>query len=168
MKSHDRRLEISISRDGIVAARVPRTFRNASHRRETSIARRSPSLRKMWRAERQCLKPSLSFCAHQNQRRFHLGLSDCARKLSISQPPFETESHLVRINRHQIAFLRDKIYWQNVVLSADNHKIRRGAIRVIRKLDRHMTGVTEHFVIAFPFAFKLLRHWRVPARILNL
>jgi hypothetical protein len=74
----------------------------------------------------------------------------------------------VRIDRHQIAFLRDKIHRQNVVLPPDNHKIRRRAIWVIRKLDRHMPGVTEHFVITFPFAFQLLRHWRVPRRILNL
>src|SRR5437762_7085571 len=168
MKSRDRQLEISISRDGIAAAPVPHTSRSASHHRETSIARRSASLRKRWRAKQQSLKSSWSFWAHQNQWRLHGTLSNCARKVSISQPPFETESHLVRINRHQIAFLRDKIYWQNVVLPADNHKIRRGTIRVIRELDRHMTGVTEHFVFTFPFAFNFLRHPRVSRRILNL
>ena len=49
-----------------------------------------------------------------------------------------------------------------------NHKLRRRAIGVIRKLDRHMTRVTKHFVVTFPFAFEFLRDWRVPRRILNL
>ena len=48
------------------------------------------------------------------------------RKLS-SRSRLRTNPHLVRIDRHQIAFLLDKIYRQNVVLPHDNHKIRRRA-----------------------------------------
>src|ERR1043166_9461453 len=119
MRSRDRPLEISISRDGTAAVQVPHTYRSAWHRRETLIARRSPSLCKTWRAKRQPMKSSLSFCAHQNQRGLNRGLSNGAGERFISQLSFEAESHLVRINRHQIAFLSDKIYWQNVVRSEE-------------------------------------------------
>src|SRR5262249_8917853 len=109
------------------------------------------SLPKTQRAKRQFLKPSSSFCAFQIERGFNRSLPNRPRKLSVLKPPFEAESNLVRIDRYQIAFLRHKIYWQNVVLPSDNHEVGRRDIRMIRKLDRHMTRVTEHFVITFPF-----------------
>src|SRR6516162_2228674 len=155
MKSRDRPLEISISRDEIVAVPVPHKSLNAWDRRETSIARRSSPQRKTWRTEQQ-LEPS--FCAYQNEWRFHRRLPNCTGKLSVFQLPLKAESDLVRLDRHQIAFLPDKIYRQNVVFPPDNHKIRRRAIGVIRKLDRHVTCVAKHFIIAFPFALDLLCH----------
>jgi hypothetical protein len=31
-----------------------------------------------------------------------------------------------------------------------------------------MASVTEHFIVAFPFAFELLRHWRIAGSIFHL
>jgi hypothetical protein len=48
----------------------------------------------------------------------------------------------------------DVITQLSVVFPPDNYKLRRRAIGVICKLDRHMTCVIKHFVVTFLFAFE--------------
>src|SRR5262245_21865392 len=143
-------------------------YQSVSHRRETLIARQSPRPRKTLLIRPQSLRFASSFWAHQDQRGFNRSLLDCTGKFPVSQPSFETECHFVGIDLHQIAFLRDKIYWQNIVFSSDDHKVRGSAARVIGKLDRDMTRVPKHFIVALPFAFEFLRYWRAPRLDFNL